>query len=195
MQDLWVLFSWWGKPSGGDRRSFRWASVVHLWEKPVRLQCISRTLLCFDRFQARFDKRTGFFLRISQNITLHIAVSTTLISCNRECYINEKPGFMLPSKGWIVVSTSVRAERFKTSELLSRTCFSLAFWHLPVLSLGFSLFHSYLVMPYMFTDLSKVRGPLSEDKVQFLIYQTLCGLRVSPTVKKPMLHNILKFAV
>lgn len=43
------------------------------------------------------------------------------------------------------------------------------------------LFHSYLVMPYMFTDLSKVRGPLSEDKVQFLIYQTLCGLRVSPT--------------
>lgn len=45
-----------------------------------------------------------------------------------------------------------------------------------------SLFHSYLVMPYMFTDLSKVRGPLSEDKVQFLIYQTLCGLRVSPGV-------------
>ncbi|KAG7274326.1 hypothetical protein CRUP_013044 [Coryphaenoides rupestris] len=37
-------------------------------------------------------------------------------------------------------------------------------------------FH-YLVMPYMFTDLSKVRGTLSEDKVQFLVYQMLCGLR------------------
>uniref|UniRef100_A0A3B4TAM1 mitogen-activated protein kinase n=1 Tax=Seriola dumerili TaxID=41447 RepID=A0A3B4TAM1_SERDU len=35
----------------------------------------------------------------------------------------------------------------------------------------------YLVMPYMFTDLSKVRGHLSEDKVQFLVYQMLCGLR------------------
>uniref|UniRef100_A0A3Q4BJ58 mitogen-activated protein kinase n=1 Tax=Mola mola TaxID=94237 RepID=A0A3Q4BJ58_MOLML len=31
----------------------------------------------------------------------------------------------------------------------------------------------YLVMPFMFTDLSKVRGPLSEDRVQFLIYQVL----------------------
>uniref|UniRef100_A0A8C6WKJ4 mitogen-activated protein kinase n=1 Tax=Neogobius melanostomus TaxID=47308 RepID=A0A8C6WKJ4_9GOBI len=36
----------------------------------------------------------------------------------------------------------------------------------------------YLVMPYMFTDLSKVRGHLSEDKIQFLVYQMLCGLRV-----------------
>ncbi|TKS77148.1 Mitogen-activated protein kinase 13 [Collichthys lucidus] len=36
----------------------------------------------------------------------------------------------------------------------------------------------YLVMPYMFTDLSKVRGHLSEDKVQFLVYQMLCGLRI-----------------
>uniref|UniRef100_A0A3B4X935 mitogen-activated protein kinase n=1 Tax=Seriola lalandi dorsalis TaxID=1841481 RepID=A0A3B4X935_SERLL len=35
----------------------------------------------------------------------------------------------------------------------------------------------YLVMPYMFTDLSKVRGHLSDDKVQFLVYQMLCGLR------------------
>lgn len=34
-------------------------------------------------------------------------------------------------------------------------------------------------MPYMFTDLSKVRGHLSEEKVQFLVYQMLCGLRVS----------------
>ena len=42
-----------------------------------------------------------------------------------------------------------------------------------------SLFLSYLVMPYMFTDLSKVRGHLTDDKVQFLVYQMLCGLRVS----------------
>lgn len=58
-----------------------------------------------------------------------------------------------------------------------------------------SLFPSYLVMPYMFTDLSKVRGPLSEDKVQFLIYQTLCGLRVSPGVlleKHIQLHYIMQ---
>ena len=43
-----------------------------------------------------------------------------------------------------------------------------------------SIYCSYLVMPYMFTDLSKVRGNLSEDKVQFLVYQMLCGLRVRP---------------
>uniref|UniRef100_A0A3B1JRH6 Mitogen-activated protein kinase 13 n=1 Tax=Astyanax mexicanus TaxID=7994 RepID=A0A3B1JRH6_ASTMX len=36
----------------------------------------------------------------------------------------------------------------------------------------------YLVMPYMYTDLSKVRGLLSEDRVQFLVYQMLCGLKV-----------------
>uniref|UniRef100_A0A8C5ABX4 mitogen-activated protein kinase n=1 Tax=Gadus morhua TaxID=8049 RepID=A0A8C5ABX4_GADMO len=43
---------------------------------------------------------------------------------------------------------------------------------------GFEDFQDfYLVMPYMFTDLSKVRGNLSEDKVQFLVYQMLCGLR------------------
>ncbi|XP_060736917.1 mitogen-activated protein kinase 13 [Tachysurus vachellii] len=35
----------------------------------------------------------------------------------------------------------------------------------------------YLVMPYMYTDLSKVRGVLSEDRVQFLVYQMLCGLK------------------
>lgn len=34
-------------------------------------------------------------------------------------------------------------------------------------------------MPYMFTDLSKVRSQLCEEKVQFLVYQMLCGLRVS----------------
>ncbi|KAG5282052.1 hypothetical protein AALO_G00051710 [Alosa alosa] len=39
-------------------------------------------------------------------------------------------------------------------------------------------FHDfYLVMPYMFTDLSKVRGLLSEDRIQFLVYQMLCGLK------------------
>uniref|UniRef100_A0AAY5KEQ7 mitogen-activated protein kinase n=1 Tax=Esox lucius TaxID=8010 RepID=A0AAY5KEQ7_ESOLU len=36
----------------------------------------------------------------------------------------------------------------------------------------------YLVMPYMFTDLSKVKGLLTEDRIQFLVYQMLCGLRV-----------------
>ncbi|KPP69754.1 hypothetical protein Z043_111468 [Scleropages formosus] len=35
----------------------------------------------------------------------------------------------------------------------------------------------YLVMPYMYTDLSKVRGLLSEDRLQFLVYQILCGLK------------------
>ena len=33
-------------------------------------------------------------------------------------------------------------------------------------------------MPFMFTDLSKVRGLLSEDRIQFLVYQMLCGLKV-----------------
>lgn len=36
-------------------------------------------------------------------------------------------------------------------------------------------------MPYMFTDLSKVKS-LSEEKVQFLVYQMLCGLRVSGAI-------------
>ncbi|CAF91717.1 unnamed protein product, partial [Tetraodon nigroviridis] len=49
----------------------------------------------------------------------------------------------------------------------------------------------YLVMPYMFTDLSKVRGPLSEDKVQFLIYQTLCGLRYIH--KSGIIHRVRGF--
>ncbi|XP_051964185.1 mitogen-activated protein kinase 13-like isoform X1 [Xyrauchen texanus] len=35
----------------------------------------------------------------------------------------------------------------------------------------------YLVMPYMYMDLSKVKGILSEDHVQFLVYQMLCGLK------------------
>ncbi|KAG7226874.1 hypothetical protein INR49_022169 [Caranx melampygus] len=48
----------------------------------------------------------------------------------------------------------------------------------------------YLVMPYMFTDLSKVRGNLSEDKVQFLVYQMLCGLRYIH--KAGIIHRDLK---
>lgn len=51
-----------------------------------------------------------------------------------------------------------------------------------------SLCLSYLVMPYMFTDLSKVRGHLSEDKVQFLVYQMLCGLRVS--ISESFYHEV-----
>ncbi|XP_001337833.2 mitogen-activated protein kinase 13 [Danio rerio] len=35
----------------------------------------------------------------------------------------------------------------------------------------------YLVMPYMYTDLSKVKGLLTEDRIQFLVYQMLCGLK------------------
>ncbi|XP_028850800.1 mitogen-activated protein kinase 13 isoform X2 [Denticeps clupeoides] len=43
---------------------------------------------------------------------------------------------------------------------------------------GLEDFHDfYLVMPYMYTDLSKVRGLLTEDRVQFLVYQMLCGLQ------------------
>ncbi|XP_028850801.1 mitogen-activated protein kinase 13 isoform X3 [Denticeps clupeoides] len=47
---------------------------------------------------------------------------------------------------------------------------------------GLEDFHDfYLVMPYMYTDLSKVRGLLTEDRVQFLVYQMLCGLQVCRT--------------
>uniref|UniRef100_A0A8C6SYU7 mitogen-activated protein kinase n=1 Tax=Neogobius melanostomus TaxID=47308 RepID=A0A8C6SYU7_9GOBI len=59
----------------------------------------------------------------------------------------------------------------------------------------------YLVMPYMFTDLSKVRGHLSEDKIQFLVYQMLCGLRVRCKVNSKtndilfMCLNILDFGL
>ncbi|XP_004070274.1 mitogen-activated protein kinase 13 [Oryzias latipes] len=47
-----------------------------------------------------------------------------------------------------------------------------------------------LVMPYMYTDLSKVRGSLSDDKVQFLVYQMLCGLRYIH--KAGIIHRDLK---
>uniref|UniRef100_A0A8D3BLU9 mitogen-activated protein kinase n=1 Tax=Scophthalmus maximus TaxID=52904 RepID=A0A8D3BLU9_SCOMX len=56
---------------------------------------------------------------------------------------------------------------------------------------GFDDFQDfYLVMPYMFTDLSKVRGHLSEDKVKFLVYQMLCGLRYIH--KAGIIHRDLK---
>ncbi|CAB1336905.1 unnamed protein product [Coregonus sp. 'balchen'] len=51
----------------------------------------------------------------------------------------------------------------------------------------------YLVMPYMFTDLSKVKGLLSEDRVQFLVYQMLCGLRYIH--KAGIIHRILDFGL
>uniref|UniRef100_A0A8C2FBB0 mitogen-activated protein kinase n=1 Tax=Cyprinus carpio TaxID=7962 RepID=A0A8C2FBB0_CYPCA len=49
----------------------------------------------------------------------------------------------------------------------------------------------YLVMPYMYTDLSKVKGILTEDRIQFLVYQMLCGLKRKPlTVDNDALHLI-----
>uniref|UniRef100_A0A3B5BAT4 mitogen-activated protein kinase n=1 Tax=Stegastes partitus TaxID=144197 RepID=A0A3B5BAT4_9TELE len=51
----------------------------------------------------------------------------------------------------------------------------------------------YLVMPYMFTDLSKVRGHLSEDKVQFLVYQMLCGLRYIH--KAGIIHRVSQYRI
>ncbi|XP_064425322.1 mitogen-activated protein kinase 13-like [Latimeria chalumnae] len=35
----------------------------------------------------------------------------------------------------------------------------------------------YLVMPYMATDLQRIMGRLTEDKIQFLVYQILKGLK------------------
>lgn len=42
--------------------------------------------------------------------------------------------------------------------------------------------HSYLVMPFMGTDLGKLmkHEKLSEDRIQFLVYQMLKGLKVRP---------------
>lgn len=38
---------------------------------------------------------------------------------------------------------------------------------------------SYLVMPFMQTDLQKIMGmEFSEDKIQYLVYQMLKGLKV-----------------
>lgn len=43
------------------------------------------------------------------------------------------------------------------------------------------LVHSYLVMPFMGTDLGKLMKleRLTEDRVQFLVYQMLKGLKVT----------------
>lgn len=45
---------------------------------------------------------------------------------------------------------------------------------------------SYLVMPFMGTDLGKLMKleRLSEDRVQFLVYQMLKGLKVNETLVK-----------
>lgn len=45
---------------------------------------------------------------------------------------------------------------------------------------------SYLVMPFMGTDLGKLMKleRLSEDRVQFLVYQMLKGLKVNETQMK-----------
>lgn len=45
---------------------------------------------------------------------------------------------------------------------------------------------SYLVMPFMGTDLGKLMKleRLSEDRVQFLVYQMLKGLKVNETFMK-----------
>jgi len=45
---------------------------------------------------------------------------------------------------------------------------------------SFFFFSSYLVMPFMGTDLSKImkHEKLTEDRIQFLVYQMLKGLKV-----------------
>lgn len=43
---------------------------------------------------------------------------------------------------------------------------------------------SYLVMPFMQTDLQKIMGmEFSEDKIQYLVYQMLKGLKVGKGVE------------
>lgn len=43
---------------------------------------------------------------------------------------------------------------------------------------------SYLVMPFMQTDLQKIMGmEFSEDKIQYLVYQMLKGLKVGRGLK------------
>lgn len=52
-----------------------------------------------------------------------------------------------------------------------------------------SLFtHSYLVMPFMGTDLGKLMKleRLTEDRVQFLVYQMLKGLKVTAALPAPV---------
>lgn len=52
------------------------------------------------------------------------------------------------------------------------------------------LARSYLVMPFMGTDLGKLMKleRLSEDRVQFLVYQMLRGLKVSQHVHVHVTH-------
>uniref|UniRef100_A0A8C0IT73 mitogen-activated protein kinase n=1 Tax=Chelonoidis abingdonii TaxID=106734 RepID=A0A8C0IT73_CHEAB len=47
----------------------------------------------------------------------------------------------------------------------------------------YSIFFSYLVMPFMGTDLSKImkHEKLTEDRIQFLVYQMLKGLKSWPS--------------
>lgn len=52
---------------------------------------------------------------------------------------------------------------------------------------------SYLVMPFMGTDLGKLMKMerLSEDRVQFLVYQMLRGLKVRDTHAQLKIKSIL----
>lgn len=55
--------------------------------------------------------------------------------------------------------------------------------------LDYPLFtHSYLVMPFMGTDLGKLMKleRLTEDRVQFLVYQMLKGLKVTAVLPAPV---------
>ncbi|KAM4796695.1 mitogen-activated protein kinase 13 isoform 2-T2 [Rhinophrynus dorsalis] len=56
-------------------------------------------------------------------------------------------------------------------------------------------FHNfYLVMPYMQIDLQKIMGHhLSEDKIQYLVYQMLCGLKYIHAAG--IIHRILDFGL
>lgn len=55
----------------------------------------------------------------------------------------------------------------------------------------FAFFYSYLVMPFMGTDLSKImkHEKLSEDRIQFLVYQMLKGLKVRVTCMYMFIYN------
>lgn len=73
-------------------------------------------------------------------------------------------------------------------------CDSLFFGRMEAWSFSDSprLLHSYLVMPFMATDLGKLMKMqrLSEDKVQYLVYQILRGLKVSIVIMHAGLHTL-----